>query len=152
MHVVLPEIVHPAALPTKTGLLSLVRLGFRKQDGVVARSGRSSKRCSLYPNLDSLEIPQEKGASGFHTFRHSAPGIVTEQPGKLKLAQKLLWHSTIKMTADIYTHTSAEAKRESALPVERAIYGELVAIVPNIGNRNNSAAFNQSNEVLRINS
>jgi len=42
------------------------------------------------------------------------------------------------MTADIYTHTSAEAEREAALAVERAIYGDLFPVVPDIENRNNS--------------
>jgi integrase len=84
----------------------------------------------------------EKGASGFHTFRHSAASIVNEQTGNLKLAQKFLGHSTIKMTADIYTHTSAEAEREAALAVEGAIYGDLFPVVPNIENRNNSVALN----------
>jgi hypothetical protein len=46
------------------------------------------------------------------------------------------------MTADIYTHTSAEAEREAALAVERAIYGDLFPVVPNIENRNNCAAIN----------
>jgi integrase len=91
----------------------------------------------LYPILDRLGIPRAKGASGFHTFRHSAASIVNEQTGNLKLAQKFLGHSTIKMTADVYTHTSAEAEREAALAVERAIYGDLFPVVPNIGNRNN---------------
>jgi len=36
-----------------------------------------------------------------------------------------LGHSAINMTADVYTHTSAEAEREAALAVERAIYGDL---------------------------
>ena len=96
----------------------------------------------LYPILDRLGIPRAKGASGFHTFRHSAASIVNEQTGNLKLAQKFLGHSTIKMTADVYTHTSAEAEREAALAVERAIYGDLFPVAPNIGNRNNSAALN----------
>ncbi len=96
----------------------------------------------LYPILDRLGIPRKKGASGFHTFRHSAASIINQQTGNLKLAQKFLGHSTIKMTADIYTHTSAEAEREAALAVERAIYGDLFPVVPNIGNRNNSAALN----------
>jgi hypothetical protein len=29
------------------------------------------------------------------------------------------------MTADIYTHTSAEAERETAIALERAIYGDV---------------------------
>jgi len=56
---------------------------------------------ALYPILDRLGIPRKKGASGFYTFRHSAASIVNEQSGNLKLAQKFLRHSTIKMTADI---------------------------------------------------
>src|SRR5690349_3373054 len=96
----------------------------------------------LYPSLDRLGIPRKKGASGFHTFRHSAASIVNEQTGNLKLAQKFLGHSTIEMTADIYTHTSAEAERGAAIALERAIYGDLFPVVPNIENRNNFAALN----------
>jgi len=36
-----------------------------------------------------------------------------------------LGHSAINMTADVYTNTSAEAERQAALAVERAIYGDL---------------------------
>jgi integrase len=93
-------------------------------------------------DTNALVLPRAKGESGFHTFRHSAASIVNEQTGSLKLAQKFLGHSTIKMTADVYTHTSAEAEREAALAAERAIYGESFPVVPNIGNRNNSAALN----------
>jgi hypothetical protein len=46
------------------------------------------------------------------------------------------------MTADIYTHTSAEAERETAIALERAIYGDVFPVVPNIENGNNSAAVN----------
>jgi len=100
------------------------------------------RKDALYPILDRLGIPRKKGASGFHTFRHSAASIVNDRTGNLKLAQKFLGHSTIKMTADIYTHTSAEAEREAALVLERAIYGDLFPVVPNIENRNNFAALN----------
>lgn len=96
----------------------------------------------LYPVLDRLGIPRASGASGFHTFRHSAASFINAQTGNLKLAQKLLGHSTIDMTADVYTHTSAEADREGALAVERAIYGDLFVVVPRIANRNDGAAMN----------
>ena len=96
----------------------------------------------LYPVLDRLGIPRASGVSGFHTFRHSAASFINAQTGNLKLAQKLLGHSTIDMTADVYTHTSAEAEREAALAIERAIYGDLFVVVPKIANRNDSAAVN----------
>jgi integrase len=87
----------------------------------------------LYPVLDRLGISRSSGASGFHTFRHSAASILNHQTGNLKLAQKLLGHSTINMTADVYTHTSVEAERDAALAIERAIYGDLFPVVPNRG-------------------
>ena len=96
----------------------------------------------LYPLLDKLGIARTSGSSGFHTFRHSAASILNERTGNLKLAQKLLGHANIEMTAEVYTHTSVEAEREAALAIERAIYGDLFPVVPNLGNRNNSAAIN----------
>jgi len=100
------------------------------------------RKDALHPIWDRLGIPRKKGASGFHPFRHLAASIVNEQTGNLKLAQKFLGHSTIKMTADIYTHASAEAERGAAVALERAIYGDLFPVVPNIENRNNFVALN----------
>jgi integrase len=96
----------------------------------------------LYPILDKLQIARSSGASGFHTFRHSAASILNERTGNLKLVQKLLGHSTVDMTANVYTHTSAESEREAALAIERAIYGDLFPVVPNLENRNKSLAVN----------
>ena len=78
----------------------------------------------LYPIIDRLGIPRMKGASGFHTFRHSAASIINEKTGNLKLVQKFLGHSSLGMTADTYIHTPAEAEREAAVTLERAIYGQ----------------------------
>lgn len=96
----------------------------------------------LYPILDKLGIPRLSGASGFHTFRHSVASFINAQTSNLKLAQKLLGHSNISMTADVYTHTSAEAEREAALSVERAIYGNLCPVVPDSAIGHMSAAVN----------
>jgi integrase len=96
----------------------------------------------LYPALDRLGIARSSGASGFHTFRHSAASIINAQTGNLKLAQKLLGHSTIDMTAEVYTHTSAEAEREATVAVERAIYGDLFPNLFPIGNNSSAVAVN----------
>jgi integrase len=96
----------------------------------------------LYPSLDRLGIPRNSGASGFHTFRHSAASFINSQTGNLKLAQKLLGHSTIDMTAEVYTHTSAAAEREAAVAVERAIYGDLFPNLFPFGNNSSIAAAN----------
>ena len=96
----------------------------------------------LYPVLDRLGISRGSGASGFHAFRHSVASFINAQTGNLKLAQKLLGHSTIDTTAEVYTHTSVEEQREAALAVERAIYGDLFVIVRETANRNNGVAPN----------
>ncbi len=75
------------------------------------------------------------GASGFHAFRHSVGSLINAQTGNLKLAQNLLGHSTINMTADVYTHVSKESAREAAQAVERAIYGDLFPICSQIMRR-----------------
>ena len=60
----------------------------------------------LYPILDRLAVERTSGASGFHTFRHSVASILNAFTDNLKQAQKLLGHSSVEMTADVYTHTS----------------------------------------------
>ena len=100
------------------------------------------RRDVLYPILDRLGIPRTSRAAGFHTFRHSAATIVNQKTGNLKLVQKLLGHSNLGTTADVYTHTSADANRGAALALEQAIYGELFQVVPRFGTWNNNAAPN----------
>jgi integrase len=60
----------------------------------------------LYPVLDRLGLRRDPRTSGFHMFRHSAASLINAQTGNLKLAQKLLGHSTIDLTANIYTHVT----------------------------------------------
>jgi integrase len=96
----------------------------------------------LYPVLDRLRIARPFGASGFHAFRHSVGSLINAETGNLKLVQKLLGHSNISMTADVYTHTSQESEREAARAVERAIYGDLFPICSQFENGNKTAAVN----------
>jgi integrase len=114
---------------------------FCKQDGPPLHPDVLRKDV-LYPLLDRLRIPRFSGASGFHTFRHSAASFINAQTGNLKLAQKLLGHSTIDMTAGVYTHTSDEAEREASLAVERAIYGDLFQNLFPTRNKTSGSAVN----------
>jgi integrase len=100
------------------------------------------RRDVLYPALDRLRIPRLKGASGFHAFRHTAGSVVEQRTGRIKLAQKLLRHSNLSTTADIYTHTTKQAEREAAVALERAYFGDLFPVVPDLGNGNKNAAVN----------
>ncbi len=100
------------------------------------------RRDVLYPTLDRLGIARKSRAAGFHTFRHSAATIVNQKTGNLKLVQKLLGHSNLSTTADVYTHTSADADRGTALALEEAIFGDLFQVVPRSGTWNKNAAPN----------
>jgi integrase len=100
------------------------------------------RRDVLYPTLDRLGIARSSRAAGFHRFRHSAATIVNQKTGNLKLVQKLLGHSNLSTTADVYTHTSADADRSAALALEKAIYGDLFQVVPRFGTWNKNAAPN----------
>jgi integrase len=100
------------------------------------------RRDVLYPTLDRLGITRISRAAGFHTFRHSAATIVNQKTGNLKLVQKLLGHSNLSTTADVYTHTSADADRGASLALEQAIYGDLFQVVPRFGTWNKNEALN----------
>jgi len=83
------------------------------------------RRDVLYPAIERLRLPRLSRSAGFHAFRHSAASFINAQTGNLKLAQRLLGHSEISMTADICPHTTDEVEREAALALERAIFGDL---------------------------
>jgi hypothetical protein len=87
------------------------------------------RRDILYPALDCLGIARSPRSSGFHRFRHSAATIVNQQTENLKLVQRLLGHSNLGTTGDVYTHTFAEAEREATNALEPAIYGDLFSNV-----------------------
>jgi integrase len=100
------------------------------------------RRDVLYPALDRLRIPRIRGASGFHAFRHTAGSVVEARTGRLKLAQRLLRHSNVSTTADVYTHVTKQGEREAAIALEGAYFGDLFPVVPNSGNRNKEEALN----------
>jgi len=85
-----------------------------------------------------LRVSPERGGSRFPAFC-----------GKLKLAQKLLGHSSLSATADIYTRTSEEIDRAAALAVEWAIYGNLFPAVLNFENKNSGTAAKQKEKVRK---
>ena len=80
--------------------------------------------------------------AGFHTFATLRQPSSTKKPENLKLVQKLLGHSNLSTTADVYTHTSADADRSAALALEQAIFGDLFQVVPRFGTWNKNAAAN----------
>ena len=80
------------------------------------------------------KIPRPRRSAGFHAFRHSAAGLISNRTGNLKLTQNLLGHSNLSTTAGVYTHTSTEAQRGASVVLEHAVFGNLFPK----GNRNSS--------------
>ena len=60
----------------------------------------------------------------------------------MKLAQKMLGHATLDITANVYTHTDAKTEREGANVLERAIFGDSFAIVRETHTANETANIN----------
>lgn len=81
------------------------------------------RRNVLYPVLYRLGWNWKKGEGGFHCFRHSAGSIVVSKTGNLRVTQKLLGHSSITTTANIYTHVQVEELRGAVEILEKAILG-----------------------------
>jgi len=100
------------------------------------------RRDVLYPVLDRLNIKRPTRSAGFHCFRHSAASIINAVTGNMKLAQKMLGHSTLDMTANVYTHTDAKAEREAGNALKRAIFGDSFALVRETPTANETATIN----------
>lgn len=59
-----------------------------------------------------------------HSLRHSAASLLLAQGVPLKVISEVLGHSSIKVTADVYSHLIDEAKTEAADAMTTALWGE----------------------------
>ena len=112
--------------------------------GTVETSGRASKARPL-PKSGQARDSEKEGRVGLSHIQAFGCEYYQRADRKLEAGAKVprpLHDQDDRRHLYAYTHTSAEAEREAALAVERAIYGDLFPVVPNIGNRNNSAALN----------
>ncbi|MDR2650562.1 MAG: site-specific integrase [Clostridiales bacterium] len=68
-------------------------------------------------------ILKRAGLSGFHihSLRHTFATRGLEQGIELRVLQELLGHSTIKITADLYTHVLPDMKKDSIMKLKNAI-------------------------------
>lgn len=101
--------------------------GFGTADGAPLNANTLRKK-SLYPALKTVGIAIGSNSHGFHLFRHSAASIVHELTRDMSLAQRLLGHSRLSTTADIYAHTKSEAERATET-LAREIMGSCSLIV-----------------------
>jgi integrase len=72
---------------------------------------------SWYKLLAQAGLPRRK----FHVTRHTAASLLIADGVPLRVVMELLGHSQISTTANIYGHVSAEALREAADAMDRAV-------------------------------
>lgn len=82
----------------------------------------------LYTAIAAAGIEREKGAHGFHLFRHSAASIVHTQTRDIKVAQELLGHSRIETTSAYYVHLDEAVAEEATEALAQAIIPDSVAL------------------------
>lgn len=59
-----------------------------------------------------------------HSLRHSAASLLLAQGVPLKVVSEVLGHSSIRVTADVYSHLMEPAKAEAADAMTAALWGE----------------------------
>jgi integrase len=60
----------------------------------------------------------------FHSLRHTAASLMVEATGDLKMAQAVLGHATIGLTADTYTHIQDSQLRRAASALDAVVGGK----------------------------
>ena len=71
--------------------------------------------------LARLGLPRVR----FHDLRHGVASLMLAQGVPLKLVSESLGHSTIAVTADVYSHLDREQRRQASDAIERAIGGKV---------------------------
>jgi len=59
----------------------------------------------------------------FHDLRHSCATLMLTSGVEMKVASQILGHSSIGITADLYTHVLAETKKDAAIKIGNEIFG-----------------------------
>lgn len=72
---------------------------------------------ALYRALDAAGLPRVT----FHQLRHSAASVMLSAGVPLLTVSRLLGHSTIRITADLYSHVSSDLGREAMDRVQEAL-------------------------------
>ncbi len=60
----------------------------------------------------------------FHDLRHSFATLMLEQNQSLKIVSELLGHTSIKTTADIYSHALDSSKRKANTVIDTMLFGD----------------------------
>lgn len=74
----------------------------------------------FYPLIEKAGVRK----ISFHSLRHCSATIALAMDANLKIIQERLGHTTIKTTADIYSHPSLEMQKDVARKIDHVIFGK----------------------------
>ncbi len=60
----------------------------------------------------------------FHDLRHSCASLMLNSGVAMKTASQILGHSSITITADLYTHVLEDTKKAAAMQIGRELFGD----------------------------
>jgi integrase len=92
---------------------------FPNQVGRPIEPGNLLKR-HFYPLLERAGLPHLR----FHDLRHSAATLLLAMGVHLKIVQEMLGHSTITVTADLYSHVLPSMQQEPAEKMGQLLSGQ----------------------------
>lgn len=76
----------------------------------------------LAPALKRAGLVREgEAAPTFHSLRHAAASVMLEAGVPLKVVSELLGHSTLRVTADLYSHVAPTLAREAAARLQAVL-------------------------------
>src|SRR5262249_23141834 len=79
----------------------------------------------LYPALARAGITRIKWQHGFHCLRHSAGSVLYAETRDPKVAQKILGHANVGITANVYTHVADDIVEDGMETLAQAIWPAL---------------------------
>ena len=89
-----------------------------RADGTPIRPSYFTKSFSLLLERHGLKSIR------FHDLRHSCASLMLNSGVAMKTASQILGHSTIAITADLYTHVMEDAKKLAAVQVGQELFGK----------------------------
>ena len=113
----------------------------RTRRGLVFRIRYRLRKAAGYTNPKPSKIFQERRQPGLFSISE----IRESQNRPLEAVNFTVQHvvdALWRPSADVYTHTSADANRSAALALGEAIFGDLFQVVPRFGTWNKNAAPN----------
>lgn len=85
--------------------------------------GRMINPTYFTKNFSNFLIRHQMRPIRYHDLRHTCASLMLQEDVDLKVTSSILGHSTIAITADLYTHVSDETKRNAVNQLGKLVFG-----------------------------